>query len=1034
MTRFKQFPRKIGANMSTRIVRVMGVAVIVVAAQFGLSSAPAEEFEPLAKRWGKTPLDVVPKPLSSDPSIEIDYDIVYVRAPRFVSERDGRQRPSRWPEIGHPTNIDPGYDLVVLHADGSEEVLVAAGDGSIADPYVSFDGQWIYYTLFHKPASGEWNGGADIYKVHAKTREIVRLTRQQFTPNTGVADWSSDYRQEQPGKARLGYDVYNMHPCPLPGGRVAFVSNRDGLKSPQGYPVYALQLFVMDEDGGNVEKIGHLNVAGALHPVILTDGRIMFSSLESQGTRGNIQWGIWSIHPDGTNWEPIISAFVGAGASDAWHFQTELTDGSIVVELYYNQNTAAFGAHFRLPPPSSIQGPRFLAADRQANPEPDRMFLLGGPLSGPGPRQFAFLPVGMESITRFTTGSDQATMLSDPQNEKSPRLGKVAHPCGAPDNHLLTVYTPGAGPSGAGPLGGPQTDAGIYLIKEGKPIDEPGRMLLVKNDPQYNEQWPRPLVPYNRIYRVDEPKRLAPLANDGSQSPHLPEGTPFGLVGTSSLYKRETFPYGRVPEGSVTATGNPFAAFSVNSWIGLNWADQGADAGLYTNDQIHAIRILAMEPASSVVADRFYNRASERLRILGEFPVRKLDDHGQQPLDPDGNPDTSFLARVPADIAWTFQTLDKDGMVLNMAQTWHQVRPGEIRNNCGGCHAHSLQPTDFRLTAAAKPDYEVFDLTKRTPLLTTKAGDESGRQWDAGQVTGLRYEDGPKNVEYFRDVRPIFQRSCVACHSQKIAKPPADLVLDPEDDLYQSATYLARFRHVHHEKAMSGMKAVKGRAPFMINPRYVWDFQSRRSLLVWKIYGRRTDGLELAPVDGYENDRKLVTAIDYNGKPMPPADAIAGTYKGPDGKLVKVAPLNDEDKRTITRWIDLGCPIDWAYDPEHPAARGNGWLLDDQRPTLTLTYPKAGSNTQPLERILIGAYDFDTGLDVESLTVTADFEVNGVPPGQNLIDRFQRKSDWTWELVLDKALTKLSYGRLTVSTKDRQGNITQIDRSFSLGP
>ena len=51
----------------------------------------------------------------------------------------------------------------------------------------------------------------------------------------------------------------------------------------------------------------------------------------------------------------------------------------------------------------------------------------------------------------------------------------------------------------------------------------------------------------------------------------------------------------------MTATGNPYAAFVVNSWISKNWGDQGADAGLYQNDDIHAIRILAMEPASSVV-------------------------------------------------------------------------------------------------------------------------------------------------------------------------------------------------------------------------------------------------------------------------------------------------------------------------------------------------------------------------------------------------------------------------------------------------
>src|SRR5439155_15856616 len=89
---------------------------------------------------------------------------------------------------------------------------------------------------------------------------------------------------------------------------------------------------------------------------------------------------------------------------------------------------------------------------------------------------------------------------------------------------------------------------------------------------------------------------------------------------------------------------------------------------------------------------------------------------GGQPLDPDSNPDTSFLAKIPADTAFTFQTLDRRGFVLNVAQTWHQLRPGEVRTNCGGCHAHSQKPTDFNLTVAAKPDYKVWDLVNTTPL------------------------------------------------------------------------------------------------------------------------------------------------------------------------------------------------------------------------------------------------------------------------------------------------------------------------------
>ena len=93
-------------------------------------------------------LDPVPKPLASDPSVKLDYDIVYVRAPRFVPGRDGKQRPSAWPEIAHPTNINAGYDLMLLHPDSSEEVLVkgndiAGGQGSITDLYGSFDAAWV---------------------------------------------------------------------------------------------------------------------------------------------------------------------------------------------------------------------------------------------------------------------------------------------------------------------------------------------------------------------------------------------------------------------------------------------------------------------------------------------------------------------------------------------------------------------------------------------------------------------------------------------------------------------------------------------------------------------------------------------------------------------------------------------------------------------------------------------------------------------------------------------------------------------------
>src|SRR5436309_391767 len=86
------------------------------------------------------PLNVNPPHIATDKSVKYDYDIVYVRTPR-----KGDRARSLWTEIAHPAIMDPGGDLMLLHPDGTEEVLVQGGaDGSVTDPYVSLDGQWVF--------------------------------------------------------------------------------------------------------------------------------------------------------------------------------------------------------------------------------------------------------------------------------------------------------------------------------------------------------------------------------------------------------------------------------------------------------------------------------------------------------------------------------------------------------------------------------------------------------------------------------------------------------------------------------------------------------------------------------------------------------------------------------------------------------------------------------------------------------------------------------------------------------------------------
>ncbi|MCK7593530.1 hypothetical protein [Pseudomarimonas salicorniae] len=937
----------------------------------------------------------------------VGYDIVYVRQPRFG---DGTN--TTWPEVFHPARIDPGADLMLLHPDGSEEVLVAGGNGSVTDPVLSFDAQWVYYAYFPDMRPQAINSqrnlpyaGADIYRIHLRSRQIERLTQGGFSPNTGAGNWDESNPLDPPsGLNRLGYGILNLGPMPLPGGRIAFTSNRNALVPPKGFTHPTLQMYVMDEDGGNVTAIAPMSISSALHPTVLRDGRLMFSTHESQGLRDRRLWGIWTIWPDGRNWAPLISAF---NEPQSFHFMTQLGDGDIVVVDYYNLNNNGFGALYRLPPSAPAGQPAFY--DAFGNDAPGIAYTSGGGHSLAF--TMPFQPRGMRSITPFTHGGDEAA----PVGAGGVRVGKFTHPSAAPGNDLLVVWTPGPANDLTRPTTTPYYDAGLYLIPDGETVNDPAELVLIKNDPAWNEAWPRAVVPYSAVHGVREPDDLPWLPNDGSLHAALPAGTPHGLVGSSSFYKRESFP------GIVRSWANSFDgldAFNTSeNGQSNNWFSQGSDAGRYDNADIWAVRVVAMEPNTHRSygpneGRQFHSHANERLRILGEIPLRKTAAGGGPLLDAENNPDTSFLARIPADTPFTFQTLDRRGMVLNMAQTWHQVRPGEMRVDCGGCHAHSQQPLAFEGTAASAPDYPVADLSVQTPLLA----------WQDDAPT-LRVEPvSHVDVEFLADIRPILQARCVSCH--RSPNPAGNLDLDdltevdglPGDYYRLAADKSARFGH---------KPVIRNGTWRQTNAsRYVRSFQSRRSLLIWKLFGERLDGWsnEDHPTESVPGDANTLPAgadpndadLDFTGSIMPPPPA---------------QPLSEDEKRLFVRWIDLGAPIDTG-NPDY------GWHLDDLRPTLTVASPRPRTNSVHVTELRVGVADAHSGIEPGSLSVRLDAPVAGRAAGAELADLFVEVAQDVWALSLPAALPRLERATLQAGVRDRQGNITRVAVSFStvMGP
>ncbi len=747
----------------------------------------------------------------------------------------------------------------------------------------------------------------------------------------------------------------------------------------------------MDWNGTNAEQIGYLNVARAIHPFQLADGRILFTSWENQGLRDDRQFNLWFIGPDGTDW---ASASGFGEIAIGHHFATQMGNGDVAVVRYYNFNNNGFGdlVRFPLDPP----GPDFLPIE-----EPGTYI----PFERPGQIDLTDWASSLWNMAEdfpapCTPGGHmygESGIICGNGNEN--RVGKVTHPAAAPGGGILVVYSKGPANHNGIYVGGgsalPFYDGGIYVLNSAAATNgttDPAALTRILNDPAVSEQWPRPVAPYGALF----PGRAQPVvwpsySNVGDAGHGLAPNTPFGLVGSSSMIWRDTAPrpgvYGGDPD-----------PFNGSHEFLYAWIHQGPDAGLYADEDIWAIRLLALFPATDRRypndGPRFSNHASERMRILSEIPVRH-----EGTIDPLGYTDTSFLARVPADVPFTFQTLDRNGMVVNMAQTWHQVRPGEARYDCGGCHAHTKAPLAFEQTVAGQDGYLASDAGLQTLLLqlTQLSG-------TPGTVT---VPQPSVTVEYFQHVRPILTAKCAGCHTNDVSDGELNLHADAASVSCYGETWPGTYYRLAVDNNSNtnpgcsfGLGTPAGTPPYFIGPqqtRYIRGFQSRESLLAWKVLGAR--------LDGRANDTRSGD-IDYT------PDAAHAGY------------LSWDEKATLIRWIDLGAPIDNCAWPGHPCGTPTwGWYEDDLRPTLWASPTVEEARAGPISAITVAAYDLESGLAAGTLSVTFDVAIGGQPAGTNFAAGINPANGATVSAPLPASVDlAASGGTMTVAIADVAGH------------
>jgi len=919
----------------------------------------------------------------------------------------------------------------------AEKVLVNCNEDdisnpvcSVIDPNVSFDGRYVVYTKFtdtrtfitdygmrgatpgglqtfmRLDPSGNLGSNNDLY-----AQSIYSDLKPYDNPAlifiydllTGENIQVSPDDKMFAGRAYPGKDpewvskvpVMDTGPFFMPDGRIGFTSNRE-----EGFSRF--QLFAMDRDGKNMEVLSHRAMQNQLHATTLMNGRIVYTNFDRMLQRtSNNNYSLFEINPDGS------APFIFAGKNDAtvwaYHYFTQLSDGDIVTTLYYNRQQTGLGTLDRFPvdPP----GPDFVHRGKNGNEVGDVLTTLpdtwktgNGLVPFARPDQFRLTPQGSAN-DQPRPPYDPSDYFVHPVGDRTIKMnGRFTHPSAAPDNDLLTTYS----------IGGSSTidsskfyrksstvsldsvmevigkDAGIWLLPlEPNSNRQIGHIAddaqVVVDFPEYHEIMPRAVVSYQAIYGIARPapdNTRSPTRNDGSQDPRLPAGAPYGLTGAASLFDRETRSLNGTPWNMKDGGG----AMSGRTY--MNLGASGAELAIFDNDEAHGIRILMPVPN---IPNDFY-RGDEKwsgfqqhhLRILGEYPVRKPDGNGVEPMDDQGNEDTSFIVRVPADTPFLMQTIDKRGMALDIETASRSVVRGE-EQFCSGCHVHTREGMDT-LVSRAKIDTSKFgDFTGASaPLFVgenangfaTVASAQAIYAGEAGATTRRSFA-----VDWDNNIAAIVENRCASCHAEgKPAQQLTGLRLDGNNRTYE---LLTKNQYTNEDgtviKANSkpgngltdidvtGTDRITQRHQCCTPSRWLSVNSARSSMLVWALYGERLDGRD--PTTGLPRVGSGVL-VDSKGFEYPEIWPKVGEH------LAYVSSMLESEKRLIARWLDIGAPKLNVHD-------------DMMRPVMTLT--PVGS-VSSVSSILVGLWD-DSPLDFSRFKVTVN-DVEIMPQATDTPDVF----------------------------------------------
>jgi Hydrazine synthase alpha subunit middle domain len=125
--------------------------------------------------------------------------------------------------------------------------------------------------------------------------------------------------------------------------------------------------------------------------------------------------------------------------------------------------------------------------------------------------------------------------------------------------------------------------------------------------------------------------------------------------------------------------------------------------------------------------------------------------------------DNSFTAKVPGNVPFHIQLIDKFAMSVANESIWISGRAGE-RRVCGGCHENrsttpQLQPGQVDAFLTGGPNFDVVRSKRITPFQT---GSTTAFDFSYGNIRGVPWD---------KAIQPILDAKCVSCHDGDASKP-----------------------------------------------------------------------------------------------------------------------------------------------------------------------------------------------------------------------------------------------------------------------